>query len=112
MSKRKAVVRLLGPSVYDSKSIKNAKYPVMVEAELCSIITEHAEISGSVIDKIAPICGYGKRIYSLTWFNPWSFNDNTEKSWEEVEANPFEQWNLLKSSREVGAMPPASEVIR
>lgn len=112
MSKRKAVVRLLGPSVYESKSIKNAKYPVMVEAELCSVITEHAEISGSVIDKIAPIGGDGSRAYSLTWFNPWSESDDCEKSWEEVEVNPFEQWNSLKSSRDVGAMPPVSEVIR
>lgn len=112
MSKRKAVVRLLGPSVYHETPIGLAKYPVLVEATICSILNAYAEIAPSVIDKIAPLGGNGVRTYPLTWFNPWSESDDCEKSWEEVESNPFEQWNLLKSSRDVGAMPPVSEVIR
>lgn len=110
MSKRKAVVRLLGPSIYNDATIKSLPYPILVEAELCSILTAYATVTESAVRKML---GFGSWDSGLTWFNPWDLiSDEREKSWEEVEANPFEQWNMLKSSRDVGAMPPAINVIR
>lgn len=113
MSKRKAVVRLLNPSIYDTPSMLAAKFPVLVEAELCDILDWHCEVPARVIDQIAPLGGGSVRIYSLTWFNPSdSTDEDVGKSWEEVEANPFTAWNNLKSSRDVGAMPATLNVIR
>lgn len=110
MSKRKAVVRLLGPSIYSNATIKLLPYPILVEAELCSVLTDYATVTESAVRKML---GFGSWETGLIWFNPWGFDgDNREKSWEEVDVNPFEKWNLLKSSRDVGAMPPASNVIR
>lgn len=108
MSKRKAVVRLLGPSVYNDATLKAIQYPILVEAEICSVLTNHASVTESAVKKILGLdCWTGY----LTWFNPLFGRDDCEKSWEEVEVNPFEKWNRLKSSRDVGAMPPASNVI-
>lgn len=110
MSKRKAVVRLLGPSIYTDAAIKSLPYPILVEAELCSILNAYATVTESAVRKLL---GFGSWDSGLTWFNPWDLiSDEREKSWEEVEFNPFEQWNMLKSSRDVGAMPPVREVIR
>lgn len=110
MSKRKAVVRLLGPSIYNDAAIKSLPYPILVEAELCSVLTAYATVTESAVRKLL---GFGSWEAGLTWFNPWDLMcDDREKSWEEVESNPFTAWNNLKSSRDVGAMPPASEVIR
>lgn len=112
MPKRKAVVRLLNPGVYETPSLLAAKYPVLVEAELCDILDWHCEVPAHVVDQIAPLPGSYERIYSLTWFNPSHLNDELAKSWEEVDINPFTAWNNLKSSRDVGAMPATLNVIR
>lgn len=112
MSKRKAIVRLLNPSVYETPSLLAAKFPILVEAELCDILDWHCDVPARVIDQIAPLRGIAKRMTSLTWFNPMSVHDDCVISWEEVEINPFTAWNNLKSSRDVGAMPATLDVIR
>lgn len=112
--KRKALVRLLGPGCYDTGSINSVRYPVIVEAELCSIMTEHAEVSAKVLDQFAPLCT--PRMYGLTWFNPLESCGEVigdgEVSWELYEPPPFEAWNNLKRSREVGQMPHTETIYR
>lgn len=108
MSKRKAVVRLLGPSIYDDASIHAIQFPVVVEAEVCNVLTHHAHIPGRVIEKLL---GWGTWGSDLIWFNPM-YPGERELSWEEVEINPLTAWNNLKSSRDVGAMPATLDVIR
>lgn len=112
MSKRKAVVRLLNPSVYDTRSLCEAKFPVLVEAELCSVLDWHCSVAPHIVDQLSPLAYGGVRHYPLTWFNPMDGLDDCEVSWEEVEVNPFTAWNNLKSSRDVGAMPATLDVIR
>lgn len=112
--KRKALVRLLNPSCYDAGSINSVKYPVIVEAELCSIMTEHAEVSAEVLDQFAPL--NFPRSSGLTWFNPLELCGEVigegEPSWEIYESSPFEAWNNLKRSREVGQMPHTETIYR
>lgn len=112
--KRKALVRLLNKSCYDAESINSVKYPVIVEAELCSILTDRAEVSGEVLDQFAPLSF--ARSSGLTWFNPLKIAGKVlvegEVSWELYEPSPFEAWNNLKRSREVGSMPHTEEIYR
>jgi hypothetical protein len=108
MPKRKAFIRLLGPSIYSDSAITNLNYPIVVQAEICDILTHHAHVPGRVMRKML---GWGFWADSLIWFNPM-YDGDGEVSWEEVEINPFTAWNNLKSSRDVGAMPATLDVIR
>lgn len=110
---RKALIRLLGPSCYTTDDIVNVNYPIIVEAELCNILTNHAEISSSVVDQFTK--SRFARLFSLTWFNPmdgYSYDPPREKCWELYEPSPFDAWNKLKESREVGAMPHTETIYR
>lgn len=109
MSKRKAVVRLLNQSIYSDATLNSLPYPLLVEAEICSILTNHATVTESAVKKML---GSDSWTGGLTWFNQMFDRDDLGKSWEEVELNPFTAWNNLKSSRDVGAMPATLNVIR
>lgn len=109
MSKYTGLVRLLNPSIYETSDIKAVKYPVIVEAELCTILKEYADVSPKALSELL---GRGLASYSLTWFNPMSFEQDRVVSWEHYTPNPFEQWNKLKESREVGSMPHKEIIYR
>lgn len=118
-------VRLLNPSIYhdpsqfheDGRTKSNgfyspindlSAYPVVVEAELCSVLTDYANVSASELDRVMPYrTQYIKNpshSFSLNWTNNPHTENVPRKSWEEV--TPFDFWNKLKGAgREVGDMP-------
>lgn len=119
-------VRLLNKSIYRyqvdkiNPMLNDASYPVIVSAEIRKDFKNAVNVHYSELDRVFPILfpGSGKQYKrdnptlntsgsdGLSWWNePIGNAVLEEKSWEPV--SPFEYWNKLKSSREVGDVVPA-----
>lgn len=113
-------VRLLNPSIYRKTGgerdpmFEQATYPIVVDGSLEDskgmTLTGRINVTAEELDRAMPYPGDFKRascIKELGWWNnPVSVEPGTpEISWELV--SPFDYWNKLKSSRQVGDVVPA-----
>lgn len=115
--------RLLNPSIYaspvgefDENGMRSdgfynpfddmSRYPVVVDAEQVTYLPDYIRVSGSELDRAFPYkSGNGRgEFFNLAWTNKPMIESRFEKSWEEV--TPFDYWNKLKESREVGSRVP------